>query len=315
MVRVCEDVLPAKGKNQAGFYMNSTLKSNLDLLIKNIVHDWDFVIIISGTGRVRVGKSLLAMQIGFYWTYMLKKVHGIEVPYNVKDNILFQGTRLIKQGNYLGQKHPCSCLIFDEAGADLESMKVMRRTTQDVKDFLRECGQYNLLNILVLPEFFDLPKGIALGRSDLLLNVETSNDDTGLITRGFFKAYARDKKKKLYLYGKKELNYSVTYRDFRGRFYNNYPLDEEEYREAKKEAMRTREKTASKDKFKEQRDVAFLFLEELGKKPTEISNYLKSNDIMLGRMGVSHGIAQAHENKYNKIRYKDTDMGGEEAEE
>ena len=164
--------------------MHDTLKTNLDVLLKNVTKDWDFVIVISGSGRVRMGKSLLGIQIACYWTYQLERIHGIKVPFTIKDNIVFHGNRLIKQGNKLGTTHKHSVLIFDEAGADLEGVKAMKRTTQNVKDYLRECGQYNMLTILVLPEFFDLPKGIALSRSDFLLNCFTSMNDSDLIERG-----------------------------------------------------------------------------------------------------------------------------------
>ena len=51
------------------------LKLQLDALIKNVVNDWDFTIIISGSGEVRVGKSTLAAQIATYWTYEMWRVH------------------------------------------------------------------------------------------------------------------------------------------------------------------------------------------------------------------------------------------------
>jgi hypothetical protein len=85
----------------------------------------------------------------------------------------------------------------------------MKQTTQAVRDYLRECGQYNMLNILVLPEFFDLPKGIALSRSIAMINVYWLPDKDGNFQRGFFKFYNKPDKKKLYLLGKKDLDYSI----------------------------------------------------------------------------------------------------------
>jgi len=41
-----------------GFYMNDNLKQTIDLWVKNVKNDWDFVVIISGQGTVRVGKCL-----------------------------------------------------------------------------------------------------------------------------------------------------------------------------------------------------------------------------------------------------------------
>ena len=69
MVRVCEKWFPKghyKRQKQDGFYMDDLLKAQIDVLLKNIGNDWDFTIIITGGGEVRVGKSVLAMQIGSY---------------------------------------------------------------------------------------------------------------------------------------------------------------------------------------------------------------------------------------------------------
>lgn len=279
MAKVCEKLFPIgsyKGQRSAGFYMHDTLKTNLDVLLKNVTKDWDFVIIISGSGRVRIGKSLLGIQIACYWTYQLEKLYGIKVPFNIKENIVFHGTQLIKQGNKLGTNHKHSVLIFDEAGADLEGVKAMKRTTQNVKDYLRECGQYNMLTILILPEYFDLPKGVALSRSDILLNCFTSVNDNDMIERGFFNFYSRPNKKHLYLRGKKELNYKAYPDDFAGDWDNVYPVDEEEYREAKRKALKSREVMSAKE---ERRLTylrgAFKILISMGLTQREIAEKIK----------------------------------------
>jgi hypothetical protein len=250
MVRVCKKLFP-KGKfpyqKKEGYFMHDILKQQLDVYLKNVRDDWDFVIIISGEGEVRVGKSVLAQQIGQYWTQQINEKYNLDIPFNLKDNIVFNGADLIKKGNELGVKHPYSCLIFDEAGADLEGIKAMRYTTQAVRDFLRECGQYNLLTILVLPEYFDLPKGIALSRSSCLINVYWIGDNEGRMNRGFFKYYSRPNKKNLYLRGKKDLNYNAWKQDFFGNFDNVFTLPEKEYRELKRKALKSREKMSSKE--------------------------------------------------------------------
>ena len=250
MSKVCEELYPMgsyKGQKSPGFYMHDTLKINLDVLLKNIEKDWDFVITISGSGRVRMGKSLLALQIGAYWTYMIEKLYGFKNPFNVEDNIIFNGSDLIKKGNKLGINNKYSCLIFDEAGADLEGVKAMKRTTQAVKDFLRECGQYNMLTILVLPDFFDLPKGVALSRCDFLINCYTSVTKDDYIERGFFNFYSRPNKKYLYLRGKKELDYNAYHEDWSGDWNVFYPIDETKYRDLKVRALKTREFISAKE--------------------------------------------------------------------
>jgi hypothetical protein len=249
-VWVCGDWFPVGSYSNkiAGFPMNRLLKQQLDYLIKNVFNDWDFTLLLCGEGEVRIGKSTLAQQIATYWTWSIQHIKGITLPLNVKENMIFTGQDLVVKGNKLGRNHKYSALIFDEAGADLEGVKAMKQTTQAVRDYLRECGQYNMLNILVLPEYFDLPKGIALSRSIALINVYWLSDVEGNFQRGFFKFYNKPDKKKLYLLGKKDLDYSIWGETFYGQFPGFYTFDEKEYRTAKMEALRNREQTGSKEK-------------------------------------------------------------------
>lgn len=267
---------PKDKRESGGFYIDPTLKMQLDYYIKNVVDDWDFTIIICGEGEVRVGKSLLAMQIAAYWTDQMWQVHKKKTFLDIDMNFVFNGRELIKKGNYLGKNLPFSALIFDEAGADLEGVKAMKSTTQAVRDFLRECGQYNLLNILVLPEFFDLPRGVAISRSACLLNVFYLADKEGYFERGYFKFYSRPNKKMLYLKGKKDLNYKAWRQDFFGRFYKFYPIDEQKYRLAKQKALATREKEGRKtNKHRVWLIGCLKILHDKGVMPTELAELIK----------------------------------------
>ena len=279
---VCQDWFKNDGsrpyQREDGFWMDDLLVEQLDILIKNIKNDWDFTIVITGGGEVRVGKSVLAMQIGAYWSYQMLKVYGIKVPFNVEQNFVLEGKKLIQYGNELGQKHKYSCLIFDEAGADLEGTKLMTQMTQDVMDFFRECGQYNLLNLLVLPDFFSLPKGLALTRSICLIDVYYSIDSENIFTRGYFNFYSRRAKKELYLKGKRELNYMASKYSFNGKFSHFYPVDEVKYRELKQNTL-TRRESKRRNKFQNQRDACWFILtsehgytyEKLGKRMEQLT--------------------------------------------
>lgn len=281
MARVCKKLFPKgsyPGQRSDGFYMDDLIKNQIDILLKNIQNDWDFTILITGGGEVRIGKSVLAMQIGAYWTYMVKKIYGKEVPFNVENNFVLDGRKLIEMGNKLGQNYSFPCLIFDEAGADLEGRKVMTAMTQEVLDYYRECGQYNILNILVLPEFFDLPKGIAMSRSICLIDVYCTTDDEGIFHRGYFNFFSRRNKKQLWIKGKKELNYSAYKYNFHGRFYDMYPIDEKAYRMLKQDALTKRE-TKRRNKFMMQRDACWFLLnrefkmtqEQIGKRMEQLT--------------------------------------------
>jgi len=294
MTIVCGDWFPKgsrKNQKQDGFSMDKILKAQLDILLKNITNDWDFTIIITGGGEVRVGKSVLAMQIAAYWSYQMEKLYGKKVIFNLENNFVFDGKKLIEMGNKLGQHHPYSVMIFDEAGADLEGRKIMLSMTQDVLDYYRECGQYNLLNILVLPEYFDLPKGIALSRSIFLIDVYYTPDDEGIFQRGFFNFYSRRNKKYLYLKGRKELNYKAYQYDFHGRFHNFYPVDEKEYRKLKQEALSKRE-SKRRNKFQIQRDWCwFLLTKEIGWTQEQLSKRMEQGTgIFVARRTITDGL-------------------------
>ena len=269
-----------KKRIKPGFWLHDNLKKQIDYYLKNINRDWDFTIIICGEGEVRVGKSFIAAQIGAYWTSEIKRLYNLTVPFNLEENFVFDGRKLIEKGNKLGIAHPYSVLIFDEAGADLEGTKAMLATTRDVKDYLRECGQYNMLTVLVLPEYFDLPRGIAISRSACLVNVYYFADEEGYFQRGYFKYYSRKAKKKLYLKGKKTLDYDVAPSSFYGDFDDIFPLDLELYKQLKKNALKKRGSTTM-DKKLLQRNIAWYLLisenvinmSDLARKTTNMGAY------------------------------------------
>lgn len=301
MARVCVDVYPAKfSRNRFdGFYMDNRLKSQLDILLKNISNDWDFTIVITGSGEVRVGKSVLGMEIAAYWTDQIKKLYHKKVILNLK-NFVFDGRKLIEQGNAIGEKYPNSALIYDEAGADLSGKKILTQMTQDVLDFYRECGQYNLLNILILPDYFDLPRSIAITRSIFLINVDYESNKEGIFERGIGKFYSRKAKKKLYLEGKKNLDYNAAPYDFNFRFYPFYPVNEQEYRQLKINALKNRERERSSKTY-DQRDAAFYLLhytfklthQDIADRITELTQRPFSHDV------VAEGIQRFR--KENKV--------------
>lgn len=250
-----------KGQEDDGFYMDDKLKNQLDILLKNLLHDWDFTILISGSGEVRVGKSVLAMQIAAYCAYEIVYTYNKNIKWDLDTNFCFDGLKLIKTGHFLGVNHPYSPLIFDEAGADIDSKKIMNRSTQQVLDYMRECGQYNLINILVIPDFFDFPKGIAITRSICLIDVIYYADKNDLFKRGYFNFYSRRQKKKLYLLGKKMLDYSVAKPNLKGTFINFYSVDETKYRQMKMDALKRRD-AQHRDKALLQRNGAFYILNQ-----------------------------------------------------
>lgn len=276
MARVCVKWFPESN----GFFMDDALKENLDICLKNLPRDWDFTILITGEGEVRVGKSVLGMQIACYIAYEMQETYGFKTCFNLDNNFVWHGEKLIDRGHYLGQNFKYSPLLYDEAGADLMTTKVLTGATKFVIDYFRECGQYNLVNILILPDFFDLPKGIALSRSIFLLDVYYRATEEGIFQRGFFKFFSKMSKKFLYINGKKTLDYMCQKPEFYGQFFNFYPIDQVKYRELKQQALLSRKEEkvkASEKKDKLYRDCCFVYMhQELKMKYSEISDMIEA---------------------------------------
>lgn len=208
------------GKHSFG--MDGYLRSNLDKLKKKIKFDWDFIIIVSGSAKTRIGKSVMAQQVA-------KK---LDKRFRV-DRIFFTAESLKKEAPKL-PKH--SSLVYDEARRGLSTKRALEQYSKELCEFLDDVAQLNLFIIIVLPDFFDLNKDIAIGRSIALINVYHQNN----LQRGYFSFFNDDRKRKLYLIGKKALNYLSVTPNFRGRFPNYYVVNEKEYRKRKLEYFKNK---------------------------------------------------------------------------
>lgn len=204
------------------FYMNEYLKKNLDILKKKIRQDWYFIIIVSGSNRVRVGKSTLAQQISYY----------LDPKYSFT-NLTFESHNL----KNISLKLPKYTVVhFDEAMAGFDAKRAMESFQKDLLDFLAQAGQLNQFLILVLPDFFVLNKEIATNQSICLINCYTHAKD--IFKRGYFAFYNIYAKNKLYYWGKKAGgNYWVTKPDFTGDFKDHQILDKVEYSQRKRKAL------------------------------------------------------------------------------
>lgn len=228
MVKVCEDLFPEgsyKGQKSAGFYMDGLLKDNIDILVESIGNDMQFLgLVCASTYGVRTGKSTIVQHVGTYFTNEVNKKYGCNNTFT-NENIFFKSKKMIE----FAQTCPkYSFLVLDE-GDDLTE-HAFSKVLKDLKKFLRKCGQLNLFIIVILPDFFEMPRGIAVSRSNFLIDVKFQ----GKFDRGYFDFYNFKAKKKLYLKGKKNNDYDVQEPNFSGRFIKLYTVDEKEYR-AKKE--------------------------------------------------------------------------------
>lgn len=258
------------------FYMEPYTRSNLDIIAKHIKKDWFFMILVSGSGITRVGKSVLAQQIAYYLAWK----NGVKFDIN---QIYWHGEEVMKKAVKLPKWTP---FIYDEAKGGLDSKRAMETLTKNLTDFFAEAGQLNLLPIVVIPDFFDFKKEIAVTQSICLFNVYYK----GEFKRGYYGFYSADDKRALYYKGKLFRNYFVKNPSYRGYFPNKYMVDETEYRRRKRLAL----KRAVADrvvkgiaplhkKWKEQRDVLMKRLHEDGLSYEQISNILDNHGVKLPR--------------------------------
>lgn len=145
-------------------------------------------------------------------------------------------------------------IVYDEAYTGLSSRSAMSMINRNLVSMLAETRQKNLFLFVVMPCFFDLDKYAALWRSRALIHVYTGND----FERGYFAFYNVDKKKLLYIMGKKFYDYSKPTPNFYGRFNGEMVIDDKEYRNKKKQSLTDREnKREEQARQKEIEDMLF----------------------------------------------------------
>lgn len=222
-----------------GRYMDDFLRSNIDVLAKNIVNDMQFLgLFASSTFEVRTGKSTLIQQFGEYYIDSVNRQHGLNLTFDMK-NIVFNIEEFIERAFELPKY---SVLILDEN--DEVDEHYASELSVRLRKFLKKAGQLNLCMLVITPDFFQMKKGLAVQRSNFLVDVQFR----GEFERGYFSFYSHDKKRELYIKGKKEYNWKLVRPSFSGRFTKGYAVDKDQYLEAKKKDLEDSEKEDKKDK-------------------------------------------------------------------
>lgn len=210
------------------FKMDKALVDNLMELKRLNDEDWDFKFIISGDGMTRTGKTTIGGQVGiFFDTSCTEK------------NWCYQGDLLIAQARKLGYKR---VVIYDEAKEGLDSKKSMSRYCQHIVDYMNECGYLNQYLIIILPDYFNLVKEVALSLSICLINVHLDSQ----FKRGHYDFYDHVDKRMLFIRGKKFHNYSSHPPSFGGNFQDYLPFDSNELRKLKEAAIKSRDERQNK---------------------------------------------------------------------
>lgn len=266
---------------RTGYYMDEFLAMNLMGVPRYLDKSYDCVGIVSGHGKVRIGKSTIAQQVAYFLAWLvaggkmaknertgdwfMSKKPEKEVHFNLDDNIVFSPEGLMKKAADLYKKYGRNqVIIYDEGRAGLDSASAMQAINRAMQDFFQECGMYGHVIIIVLPNFFKLHEDYAVNRSLFLIDAYADRN----LRRGFFNFYNEIQKEWLYYMGKKKIGSSLKYSDsrpsFSGRFTAFLPLDKEAYEGAKREALKQKELRNTERKWKKQRDAAIYLLKKIG---------------------------------------------------
>lgn len=204
------------------YYMDGILVENLNTAKKEIHNDWDMI--FGYDGPEGGGKSVKVIQDAYY----------CDPSDDLIDRICFnpfQFRQVIKKAK------PYQAVIYDEAHSGLNSRAAMSFINRALVSMLTEIRQKNLFVFIVLPTFFDLDRYVAIWRTRALVHVYTK----GSFERGYFAFFNNERKKELYLKGKKLYQYNVVSPNFIGRFTNHYCVDEAKYRRLKADALKRSE--------------------------------------------------------------------------
>lgn len=127
-----------------------------------------------------------------------------------------------------------SSVILDESFQSMNSRTTMTPEFTKIINYIQIVRQKHLFIFLCLPNFFDLARTVAVFRTHSLFVVYADDE----FNRGFFMAFGRNEKRKLYKLGMKFMDYNVVKSNYNTWFSQNKKLfDEEEYERMKKKHL------------------------------------------------------------------------------
>ncbi len=251
MTKVLQDLFP----ENEGYYMDEKLRRNLDIIKKVVTtndRDWRAIsVALPGDGKT---------------TFMLQILKYLDPKFNL-DMVVFDIEEASKKFDEVNEKY--RAMLIDESN-DLASSQVGTKIAKDYTALDNMVRQKNWYVIYILPDYFSLSRNFAMFRSNLLIRIYTKKGK-----RGYFAVYGRDKKRMLYLRGKKSMNYHIVNPNFRGRFTKFMVVDEVEYRKRKVIALkefRKKQLGTQAQLSKKSRDKAIIKLhEEEGRTPVQLA--------------------------------------------
>jgi len=225
-------VLVTSGLDRYGqpceFAIDGYLVQALDLAKHRVIKmNWDYVSIVAGLPGV--GKSSFVRGPAKYCDPTFDHTH-----------IAFTADQFITLTNELPEY---SSVILDESFESMNSRVTMSKDFQRIVNHLQLIRQKHLFIFLLLPNFFDLSKGIAIFRTSHLFVIY--GDDSG--GRGMFRVFGRNEKRMLFIKGGKFMNYNAVSSNFRGKFTKgDNIIDVETYESEKMQHLKEQDKSLKK---------------------------------------------------------------------
>lgn len=177
-------------------------------------------------------------------------------------------------------------VVFDEGFTGLSSRASLTEINRLMVSLMMEMRQKNLFIIVVMPTIFLLDRYVALFRARGLFHVYMKGGK-----RGRWVYFNNKSKKQLYIYGKKLFSYAKPRSNFRGRFSEQYVLNEEAYRKKKAENLAKKTRSTRAEVFKYQRDILFYIMNrKLKIFQEEISSYCKELGYKIEQNTISDAI-------------------------
>ncbi|MGA2130631.1 MAG: hypothetical protein ABSG05_03420 [Candidatus Pacearchaeota archaeon] len=251
-------IVPAKRDDGSDdeMYIDETLKENLEAVKNSVLkRGWDYLAIVAGIPGT--GKSTFTQQICKF----------LDPSFNAKDRICFTGTGengLIERTASPDAKTGMAFML-DESFESLNSRVSSSAEFLRIVNHLQLIRQKGLFIILCLPNFFDLSKGIAIFRTSHLFVVYSDSFE-----RGYFAAFGRDEKRKLYVKGNKFVDYNAEKPNFRGRYTKKWIADWDLYEKMKgKHLIEQSKNKQNQDKKVQQRNKLIVYLKEKKRIPAK----------------------------------------------
>lgn len=242
--------------------MDGYLVSNLDFCAERAKIRWDNLIIIDGDEGV--GKSTLGKDVGYYMGQKLGTGFSSK-------QIFFK----IEEMEEYAKNERNKVIVWDEAALGGLGEDWQDDNQKRLIKLLITCRKYGHFFIFIVPKIDILRRYLAVHRSIALLRCYSPDR----LTRGFFRAYAKNSKEDLYRLEKEHKNSRGVMPDFFGKYADvtGILIDEDDYEKRKDEAIQSigEKESKTEQKWKLRFVDAVILLKKCGLKGKQLSKELK----------------------------------------